>query len=71
MQGKITRKKIREKKKVKKKSHAERKSNCDFYLTYKTCQRLKRAEKLSFIYSKYSCGLTPSPAILLLINKDI
>jgi len=34
MQGKMTRKKINAKRKVEKKNHAERRSNCDFYLTY-------------------------------------
>ena len=40
MQGKMPRKKIRAKKKVKKKTHAEGRSNCDFYLIDKICQCL-------------------------------
>jgi len=38
MQGKMTRKNIRAKKKVKTNIHAEGRSNCDFYLTFKICQ---------------------------------
>jgi len=59
-----SKKKIRAKKKIKKKYSCK---SCNFYLICKTCECLKNNP----LYSKYSWGLTPSPAILLLINKDI